>query len=123
MRSIFLTILRALTDLAWHAIGMSSPLIGIAGVNSLLFASNNYARKLVSPFPDLSIPQVMLAGSMAGAVQSVLASPVEMFKASRTRVQLVRPLADFPLSSKLGSNASESVNKPERASTGSRRDV
>lgn len=65
----------------WMAlIGMASPLIGIAGVNSLLFASNNYARKLVSPFPDLSIPQIMLAGSMAGAVQAVLASPVEMFK-------------------------------------------
>lgn len=103
-----------------HPIGMSSPLIGIAGVNSLLFASNNYARKIVSPFPDLSIPQVMLAGSMAGAVQSVLASPVEMFKVTyfvfeRSRISLI--------SLKLGSNASESVNKPERASTGSRRDV
>ncbi|GAA5898581.1 hypothetical protein JCM5296_005933 [Sporobolomyces johnsonii] len=60
--------------------GMASPLIGVAGVNSLLFASNAYARKLVSPFPDLSIGQVALAGAMAGAAQSVLASPVEMFK-------------------------------------------
>lgn len=83
---------------------MASPLIGVAGVNSLLFLSNNYARKLVSPFgPNLSIPQVALAGAMAGAVQrcarlsgkteqvppeltdsarlcSILASPVEMFK-------------------------------------------
>ncbi|KAL8292982.1 hypothetical protein RQP46_000676 [Phenoliferia psychrophenolica] len=61
--------------------GMASPLIGVAGVNSLLFLSNNYARKLVSPFgPNLTIPQVALAGAMAGAVQSILASPVEMFK-------------------------------------------
>ncbi|KAK4705446.1 hypothetical protein P7C70_g771, partial [Phenoliferia sp. Uapishka_3] len=61
--------------------GMASPLIGVAGVNSLLFSANNYSRKLVSPFgPNLTIPQVALAGAMAGAVQSVLASPVEMFK-------------------------------------------
>jgi solute carrier family 25 carnitine/acylcarnitine transporter 20/29 len=59
---------------------MASPLVGVAGVNSLLFASNAYARKLVSPYPNLSIGQVALAGSMAGAVQSILASPVEMFK-------------------------------------------
>ncbi|KAF9465191.1 mitochondrial carrier [Collybia nuda] len=39
--------------------GMASPLIGVAGVNSLLFASY---------------------GSMAGAANAILASPVEMFK-------------------------------------------
>jgi solute carrier family 25 carnitine/acylcarnitine transporter 20/29 len=60
--------------------GMASPLLGVAGVNSLLFASNAYARKLVSPYPNLSIAQVATAGAMAGAVQSLLASPVEMFK-------------------------------------------
>ena len=49
-------------------------------VNSLLFASNAAARRLVSPYPNLSIAQVALAGSMAGAAQSILASPVEMFK-------------------------------------------
>ncbi|SGY17405.1 BQ5605_C015g07775 [Microbotryum silenes-dioicae] len=60
--------------------GMASPLIGVAGVNSLLFGANQQARKLVSPYPDLSLPQVAVAGAMAGAAQSVLASPVEMFK-------------------------------------------
>lgn len=59
---------------------MASPLIGVAGVNSLLFASNSYARKLISPYPNLSIAQVAGAGAIAGAVQSILASPVEMFK-------------------------------------------
>jgi len=29
--------------------GMASPLLGVAAVNSLLFASNNAARKLVNP--------------------------------------------------------------------------
>ena len=91
---------------------MASPLIGIAGVNSLLFASNNYARKLVSPFPDLTIPQIMLAGSMAGAVQAVLASPVEMFKASPLALHSPpsRTVTVLPFS---GANASEPVDHAE----------
>ncbi|KAM0755917.1 mitochondrial carrier [Meredithblackwellia eburnea MCA 4105] len=60
--------------------GMASPLLGVAGVNSLLFMSNTYARKLVNPFGNLSIKDVALAGAIAGAAQSILASPVEMFK-------------------------------------------
>ncbi|KAG8734511.1 hypothetical protein FRC10_011691 [Ceratobasidium sp. 414] len=60
--------------------GMASPLIGIAGVNSLLFASYAISKKIVSPFPDLSLPQIAAAGAMAGAANSILASPVEMFK-------------------------------------------
>ncbi|POW11741.1 hypothetical protein PSTT_01878 [Puccinia striiformis] len=38
------------------------------------------SKRLVSPYPDLTVVQTALAGSMAGAVNSVLASPVEMFK-------------------------------------------
>lgn len=57
-----------------------SPLLGIAAVNSLLFTAYGASRRLVSPYPDLSVPQTALAGSMAGAVNAVLASPVEMFK-------------------------------------------
>ena len=34
------------------------------------------SRRLVSPYPDLSVKQVALAGSMAGAVNAILASPV-----------------------------------------------
>ena len=55
---------------------MMSPLLGIAAVNSLLFTAYGASRRLVSPYPDLSVKQVMLAGSMAGAVNAVLASPV-----------------------------------------------
>ncbi|KAF8608305.1 mitochondrial carrier [Ceratobasidium sp. AG-I] len=60
--------------------GMASPLLGIAGVNSLLFASYAISKRVVSPFPELSLPQIAAAGAMAGAANSVLASPVEMFK-------------------------------------------
>ncbi|WVQ81584.1 hypothetical protein IAT38_003708 [Cryptococcus sp. DSM 104549] len=60
--------------------GMLSPLIGVAAVNSLLFTAYGASRRIVSPYPDLSIPQVATAGAMAGAANAVLASPVEMFK-------------------------------------------
>ena len=55
--------------------GMASPLIGIAGVNSLLFGAYSVSRRIVSPFPELTLAQTALAGSMAGAVNSILASP------------------------------------------------
>ncbi|KAG5718635.1 hypothetical protein E4T56_gene16516 [Termitomyces sp. T112] len=60
--------------------GMASPLLGISGVNSLLFASYGISRRLISPFPQLSLKETALAGSMAGAANAILASPVEMFK-------------------------------------------
>ncbi|KZT22444.1 mitochondrial carrier [Neolentinus lepideus HHB14362 ss-1] len=60
--------------------GMLSPLVGIAGVNSLLFAAYGASKRIVSPFPDLSLREIALAGAMAGAANAILASPVEMFK-------------------------------------------
>ena len=54
---------------------MASPLIGVAAVNSLLFGAFAVAKKIVSPYPDLSIAQVSLAGAMAGGVNALLASP------------------------------------------------
>ncbi|KNZ44799.1 uncharacterized protein VP01_87g2 [Puccinia sorghi] len=63
-----------------YLVGMASPLVGVAGVNSLLFGAYAVSKRLVSPYPDLSVLQTALAGSMAGAVNSLLASPVEMFK-------------------------------------------
>jgi solute carrier family 25 (mitochondrial carnitine/acylcarnitine transporter), member 20/29 len=59
------------------SIGMASPLMGIAAVNSLLFTAYNISKRIISPFPDLSIGQIALAGSMAGVGNSVLASPGE----------------------------------------------
>ncbi|PAV23115.1 mitochondrial carrier [Pyrrhoderma noxium] len=60
--------------------GMASPLIGIAGVNSLLFTSYAVSKRLISPFPELSLKEIAAAGALAGTINSVLASPVEMFK-------------------------------------------
>jgi len=54
---------------------MASPLIGIAGVNSLLFASYGASRRIISPFPQLSLKETALAGAMAGAANAILASP------------------------------------------------
>jgi len=60
--------------------GMASPLLGIAGVNSLLFASYGISKRIISPFPQRSLKEIALAGGMAGAANAILASPVEMFK-------------------------------------------
>ncbi|KAI0826947.1 mitochondrial carrier [Trametes gibbosa] len=60
--------------------GMASPLLGIAGVNSLLFAAYGVSKRSISPFPHLSLKEIAAAGALAGAVNAVLASPVEMFK-------------------------------------------
>ncbi|MBW0460789.1 hypothetical protein O181_000504 [Austropuccinia psidii MF-1] len=60
--------------------GTLSPLFGVAGVNSLLFGAYSVSRRMVSPYPDLTILQTAIAGSSAGAINSILASPVEMFK-------------------------------------------
>lgn len=54
---------------------MASPLVGIAGVNSLLFTAYSVSRRIVSPFPDLSLTQIAIAGAAAGAINSILASP------------------------------------------------
>lgn len=54
---------------------MASPLIGIAGVNSLLFTSYAVSKRAISPFPELSLKQTAAAGALAGAVNSILASP------------------------------------------------
>lgn len=56
-------------------LGMASPLLGIAGVNSLLFAAYGASKRVISPFPELSLQQTALAGSMAGAANAILASP------------------------------------------------
>lgn len=60
--------------------GMASPLVGIAGVNSLLFAAYGISKRIITPFGQLSLKQTAAAGAMAGAANAILASPVEMFK-------------------------------------------
>lgn len=57
--------------------GMASPLLGIAGVNSLLFAAYGASKRLISPYPQLSLTETAGAGALAGAVNAILASPGE----------------------------------------------
>ncbi|KAE8223008.1 hypothetical protein CF319_g3899 [Tilletia indica] len=77
--------------------GMTSPLLGVAAQNSLLFTAFALAKRYVSPTSqDLSVAQVAAAGSIAGIINSVLASPVELFKI-RMQVQYGSP-ADRKLS-------------------------
>lgn len=56
--------------------GMLSPLLGIAAVNSLLFAAYGQSKRLVSPYPELGLGEIALAGGIAGGMNAVLASPV-----------------------------------------------
>ncbi|KAJ2776874.1 hypothetical protein H4R18_005441 [Coemansia javaensis] len=68
--------------------GMASPLVGIAAVNSLLFWAYSYGKALQtgSATATPTLGQVAIAGAGAGAVNSVLASPVELLKV-RLQVQ------------------------------------
>lgn len=50
--------------------------MGVAAVNSLLFTAYGTSRRIISPYPDLSVAQVAMAGGMAGAANAILASPV-----------------------------------------------
>jgi solute carrier family 25 carnitine/acylcarnitine transporter 20/29 len=59
---------------------MASPLIGIAAQNSLLFTAFQMSKRLVADTPNLTTSQTAAAGAIAGAVNSVMASPVELFK-------------------------------------------
>ncbi|KAJ2579478.1 hypothetical protein EV177_010755, partial [Coemansia sp. RSA 1804] len=68
--------------------GMSSPLVGIAAVNSLLFWAYSYGKTLQTGSTAItpSLDQIAIAGAAAGAINSVLASPVELLKV-RLQVQ------------------------------------
>jgi solute carrier family 25 carnitine/acylcarnitine transporter 20/29 len=64
--------------------GMLSPLLGIAGVNSLLFAAYGTSKRLISPYPQLSLKEIAAAGAMAGAANTILASPGRLSCATLT---------------------------------------
>ncbi|KAJ1666346.1 hypothetical protein IW140_001075 [Coemansia sp. RSA 1813] len=68
--------------------GMSSPLVGIAAVNSLLFWAYSYGKALQTGSVAItpSLDQIAAAGAAAGAINSFLASPVELLKV-RLQVQ------------------------------------
>ncbi|KAJ2009921.1 hypothetical protein GGI04_000020 [Coemansia thaxteri] len=67
---------------------MASPLVGIAAVNSLLFWAYSYGKAMQTGSPGVTptLVQIAIAGAGAGAVNSILASPVELLKV-RLQVQ------------------------------------
>lgn len=79
---------------------MASPLVGIAGVNSLLFASYGASKRIISPFPNLSLKEIAAAGAMAGAANAILASPgafiLTSFVHSSKPVSFQAPFRLFP---------------------------
>eukprot|EP00127_Corallochytrium_limacisporum_P005622 Clim_evm1s210 gene=Clim_evmTU1s210 len=62
--------------------GMSSPLVGIAAVNALLFGFYGRAKTALGETPtnNLSLEKIMMSGAVAGVGNSILASPVELIK-------------------------------------------
>ncbi|SNX82030.1 related to YMC1 - putative mitochondrial inner membrane transporter [Melanopsichium pennsylvanicum] len=61
--------------------GMTSPLLGIAAQNALLFTAFQGAKRLISPeSQELSTVKIALAGAMAGGLNSILSCPIELFK-------------------------------------------
>ena len=62
---------------------MSSPMIGVAVINGLIFSVQNYAKVLFEN-PDTYVA-LAVTGAIAGGVQSFLCSPIELVK---TRLQM-----------------------------------
>jgi len=58
--------------------GMSSPLLGVAGINAITFGVNAQVLKRLSN-PD-SLSSITLAGATAGLVQTSIVSPMELIK-------------------------------------------
>lgn len=89
--------------------GMASPLAGIAAQNALLFTAFQAAKRFISPETQrLSTGQVAAAGAIAGGINSILSSPVEMFKI-RMQAQITSPSSpvDAGNAKKLSQVASE----------------
>ena len=64
---------------------MAAPLAGIAFVNAVLFSAYGWLRNLVDPRHNgnaalMSLHHIALAGAGAGAINSVVAGPIELLK-------------------------------------------
>lgn len=77
--------------------GMSSPIVGVGGINAILFAAYGFATKFQSDAnaaagkpARLTIAQVAVAGSFAGIVNTAICSPVEMLK-TQLQIQYNNP--------------------------------
>jgi solute carrier family 25 (mitochondrial carnitine/acylcarnitine transporter), member 20/29 len=77
--------------------GMSSPIAGVGGLNAVLFGAYGFATRSLSDSNaaagkarQLTIGQVALAGSLAGIVNTIICSPVEMLK-TQLQIQYNNP--------------------------------
>eukprot|EP01111_Echinosteliopsis_oligospora_P001866 TRINITY_DN1272_c0_g1_i2.p1 TRINITY_DN1272_c0_g1~~TRINITY_DN1272_c0_g1_i2.p1 ORF type:complete len:291 (-),score=57.46 TRINITY_DN1272_c0_g1_i2:23-895(-) len=62
--------------------GVQSPLVGLAVMNSVMFAAYGQSKAMVQPDPTipLTIPQYWIAGAMAGFCISFVEGPIDLFK-------------------------------------------
>lgn len=70
--------------------GMASPVVGVAFLNSFLFAANERLKQLAARVRGVGVGQltvidVAIAGGAAGVVQGFAASPVELIKTRVSR--------------------------------------
>ncbi|KAJ1557843.1 hypothetical protein HK096_005049, partial [Nowakowskiella sp. JEL0078] len=61
--------------------GMASPLLGIGFVNAVLFSAYGWLKNVQqNGTKQLTLTQIAIAGAGAGAINSVVSSPIELFK-------------------------------------------
>lgn len=64
--------------------GMSSPLVGIGAINATMFFASGVGQSIVANFKyngdksKITLPEYALCGCFAGAVQTIVACPVEL---------------------------------------------
>ncbi|KAJ1930472.1 hypothetical protein IWQ60_000257 [Tieghemiomyces parasiticus] len=75
--------------------GVTSPLAGIGICNAVVFTANGYFRRMLQgndTSKPLTLPQIMLAGNMAGTVMAFFNCPIELLKV-KLQVQGKAPAA------------------------------
>jgi solute carrier family 25 carnitine/acylcarnitine transporter 20/29 len=85
---------------------MASPILGAGIINAILFAAYGQAKQFIAvnsssvikpvdgSQPVLSIPQIALAGGIAGLINCVVAGPIELVK-TQLQVQYTQEGAAF----------------------------
>ena len=81
MRSVVASTFRNEGLLAFYK-GMGPPLVNVPLINSIIFASYEFYKKMINvqSETDFTFNQSMQAGMFAGAVNSIVVSPIELVK-------------------------------------------
>lgn len=60
---------------------MTSPLVGVAAINSILFAVYGSALRLVSKDQDApTVSEILMAGNLSGFINGFFSTPMELVK-------------------------------------------